>query len=66
MKVFLDEETRLKLMEDLDNLKTLESAEPNDLLDGPIRDLQEILDQDPCKGIVWDRKKGVRAKSSKE
>jgi hypothetical protein len=57
MKVFLDEETQKKLTQDLDDLKTLELAEPNDLLNGAIRDIQELLDKDSCKGIIWDRKK---------
>ena len=57
MKVFLDEEMQKKLTQDLNDLKTLESAESNDLLDGAIRDIQELLDKDACKGIVWDCKK---------
>jgi len=57
MKIFLDEEMQRRLTQDLDNLKTLELAEPNDLLHGAIRDIQELLDKDSCRGIVWDRKK---------
>jgi len=57
MKIYLDEQTQIRIKQTLENLKCLESDDHNDLLVEAIDCMQMILDHDTCKSIRWDKKK---------